>query len=88
MEQTLSGFDRAWRLVGGALVAFVFIASFVGLVSIGIALTVVLIVAVPVALSTGTRRRRVVNRFPGIDTFRGFRAGTGQTDNVSIERPR
>ena len=79
MEQTLSGFDRAWRLVGGALVAFVFIASFVGLVSIGLALTMVLIVAVPVALSTGTRRRRVVNRLPGIDTL-SRRPGGGRLD--------
>ncbi len=79
MEQTLGGFDLAWRLVGGALVAFVFIASFVGLVSIGLALTVVLIVAVPVALSTGTRRRRAVSRLPGIDAL-PRRPGGGRLD--------
>ncbi|OAQ52095.1 hypothetical protein HTG_14020 [Natrinema mahii] len=62
MEHPLSKFGYTWRFVGSALVAFVFIASFVGLVSIGVALAVVLIVAVPVALSTGTRRRRIVTR--------------------------
>ncbi len=87
MERNFGGFGRAWGLVGGALVAFVFVASFVGLVSIGIALAVVLIVAVPVALSTGNRRRRIVDRLPGIGTYRSYRSKTGQTDDISIERP-
>ncbi|OLZ41528.1 hypothetical protein A6E15_11280 [Natrinema saccharevitans] len=79
MEQPLSKFGYTWRFVGSALVAFVFIASFVGLVSIGVALAVVLIVAIPVALSTGTRRRRVVSRLSGIAAL-PRRPGGGRLD--------
>ncbi|WP_254529143.1 YgaP family membrane protein [Natrinema gelatinilyticum] len=87
MEKNVGGFDRVWRLVGGALLVVIGAAALVGAVAIGPVLAGVMVVLGAVFFVTGVLQRCVINRLLGLDTYRGDRTETTHTDEASMERP-
>lgn len=70
MKRNVGGFDRAWRLVGGAILVAVGLASFAGLLSVGTTVAAILIVAGAVFFATGVVQKCMISRLLGIDTYR------------------
>ncbi|TYL40413.1 DUF2892 domain-containing protein [Natronococcus pandeyae] len=70
MKRNVGGFDRTWRLVGGAILVAVGLASFAGLLSVGTTVAAILIVAGAVFFATGVVQKCTINRLLGIDTYR------------------
>jgi len=87
MKKNVGGFDRTWRLAGGALLAIIGVAALVGVVSIGTVLPVLLVVFGVVFFATGVLQKCVLNRLVGLDTYRGEEAETDRMDEVSTDRP-
>ncbi len=87
MEKNVGGFDRTWRLVGGALLAIIGVAALVGVVSIGTIVPALLVVLGVVFFATGVLQKCVLNRLVGLDTYRGEEAETDRMDEVSADRP-
>ncbi|SEQ53773.1 YgaP family membrane protein [Natrinema salaciae] len=87
MKKNVGGFDRVWRLTGGAILALVGIAALVGFVSIGVVPAAVMVVLGWVFFATGVVRRCVINRFLGIDTTHGEQTESSGMTEVSTKRP-
>ncbi|WP_254522984.1 YgaP family membrane protein [Natrinema caseinilyticum] len=87
MEKNVGGFDRIWRLVGGAMLVVIGAAALVGAVAIGPVLAAVMVVVGAVFFATGVLQRCVINRLLDLDTYRGDRTETTRTDEGSMERP-
>jgi len=56
MKKNVGGFDRVWRLVGGAILALIGAAALVGVVSIGVVPAAVMVVLGGVFFTTGSSR--------------------------------
>lgn len=80
MERNVGGFDRTWRLVGGALLAIVGVAALAGVVSLGTLPALLLALVGVVVFTTGVVRRCVINRVLGVDT-----SGSAVTDPEPID---
>ena len=76
MKRNVGGYDRIGRFVIGAVLVFVGIAGYAGLLRVAVGpvpqalAALVLLVVGAVLLATGATRKCVLNRLLGIDTFR------------------
>jgi hypothetical protein len=87
MKKNVGGFDRVWRLVGGAILALIGAAALVGVVSIGVVPAAVMVVLGGVFFTTGVVQKCIINRFLGINTTHGEQTESGGRTEVSAKRP-